>query len=307
MPSRSAHEDTHLPKTAGSAPFQSVMVNDKHSNAFQASLHAIMKNLDAEDVLPYLLATEVIHGKQAQEIMAIPYKPARNIQLIGIIKAAGPSAFQELINALHKCNNYYLADKVLIHLPYFFTQQLTLAEQGTAENSVSQATSSSATSAVNSNSGAQMNEEHSNAWQAILHDICQDLDTEDVLPYLLAIEVVQAGQAQEIMAIPHTFTRNMQLITVLKAAGPSAFQEFFTALKIFDQVHLADKLRPHLDSFFTQQLTLSEMSTTQQCSAPASSNPGNSGHNSGSQVDFMEGLVQAARGNNYSGDISEQQ
>ena len=45
----------------------------------------------------------------------------------------------------------------------------------------------------------QMNEEHRNALQASLHEICQDLDAEDTLPYLMAKRILQGGQAQEIM------------------------------------------------------------------------------------------------------------
>ena len=44
-----------------------------------------------------------------------------------------------------------------------------------------------------------MNEEHRNALQASLHEICQDLDAEDTLPYLMAKRILQGGQAQEIM------------------------------------------------------------------------------------------------------------
>uniref|UniRef100_A0A914UZP1 CARD domain-containing protein n=1 Tax=Plectus sambesii TaxID=2011161 RepID=A0A914UZP1_9BILA len=99
-----------------------------------------------------------------------------------------------------------------------------------------------------------MNEEHRNALQASLHEICQDLDAEDTLPYLMAKGILQGGQAQEIMAIPRKSTRNMQLITFVKAAGPMAFRDFLSALLICNKEYLAKAILAHLPPSSTRQI-----------------------------------------------------
>uniref|UniRef100_A0A914V2Q4 CARD domain-containing protein n=1 Tax=Plectus sambesii TaxID=2011161 RepID=A0A914V2Q4_9BILA len=93
-----------------------------------------------------------------------------------------------------------------------------------------------------------MDEEHRNALERSLNDICQDLDAEDVLPYLRSKGIVKEGQAQEIIKTIRGKTQNMQLIDFIKKAGPSAFQEFINALKSCNQEHLAEKIMSHLSS-----------------------------------------------------------
>uniref|UniRef100_A0A914V853 non-specific serine/threonine protein kinase n=1 Tax=Plectus sambesii TaxID=2011161 RepID=A0A914V853_9BILA len=91
-----------------------------------------------------------------------------------------------------------------------------------------------------------MNEEHRNALQASLYDICKDLDAKDVLPYLNSKGIVQAGQVEDIMALPRKDMRNMRLIECVKSAGPLAFQEFISALQIIKKEHLIQIIQGHL-------------------------------------------------------------
>lgn len=44
-----------------------------------------------------------------------------------------------------------------------------------------------------------MDEEHREALTRSLHDIYQDLDAEDVIPYLISNDIIQEGRAEEIM------------------------------------------------------------------------------------------------------------
>uniref|UniRef100_A0A914VIH6 CARD domain-containing protein n=1 Tax=Plectus sambesii TaxID=2011161 RepID=A0A914VIH6_9BILA len=106
-------------------------MNEEHKNALERSLHDISQDLDAEDVLPYLRSKGVVKEEQAQEIMKITRKPTQNMQLIDFIKAAGPVAFQEFINALQTCNKERLAEKILAHLSSFSDQRLALTEMNT--------------------------------------------------------------------------------------------------------------------------------------------------------------------------------
>uniref|UniRef100_A0A914WLH3 CARD domain-containing protein n=1 Tax=Plectus sambesii TaxID=2011161 RepID=A0A914WLH3_9BILA len=106
-----------------------------------------------------------------------------------------------------------------------------------------------------------MNEEHKNALIASLHDICQDLDAEDVLPYLRSKGTIKEGQAQDILKKTRKSTQNMQLVDFVKGAGSSAFQEFINVLHICNVKHLAAKILAHLPSSSTQQEISSEMST----------------------------------------------
>uniref|UniRef100_A0A914XAJ6 Protein disulfide-isomerase n=1 Tax=Plectus sambesii TaxID=2011161 RepID=A0A914XAJ6_9BILA len=156
-----------------------------------------------------------------------------------------------------------------------------------------------------------MSEEERNALERSLNDICEELNADDILRYLLTIGVVQDVKAQEIRAISRESLKNMQLITIVKAAGPSAFQEFINALEIFHQGHLADKLLPHLESFLDEQLTFSEMSTSEHSSAQAASNAEKTSFDSNScvQVSHMHGGTQSnqvALGNINSGVASGQ-
>lgn len=48
-----------------------------------------------------------------------------------------------------------------------------------------------------------MEEEHRNALEASLDDICRDLDAEDVLPYLRAKGIIQKGQIETILVHKH--------------------------------------------------------------------------------------------------------
>uniref|UniRef100_A0A914VRP0 CARD domain-containing protein n=1 Tax=Plectus sambesii TaxID=2011161 RepID=A0A914VRP0_9BILA len=98
-----------------------------------------------------------------------------------------------------------------------------------------------------------MNTEHRNALQASLHEICQDLDAEDALPYLRAKGIVQEGQAQEILAIPRKSTQNMKLVTIVQTAGPRAFEEFINALRTCNKAYLVERIMAHLPPTSTQQ------------------------------------------------------
>uniref|UniRef100_A0A914WD48 Uncharacterized protein n=1 Tax=Plectus sambesii TaxID=2011161 RepID=A0A914WD48_9BILA len=160
---RGAHEDTHLPKSTSSAPFQSIKMNDEHSNDLQAILHDICQDLDTEDVLSYLLANEIVQDEQAQELKAIPHKPTRNMQLIAVIKAAGPLAFIEFINALEIFDQGHLAEKLLPHQQSFFTQQFTISKMNTNEHSSQQAGSNTGTTSFASTSNIQINHMQSEA------------------------------------------------------------------------------------------------------------------------------------------------
>uniref|UniRef100_A0A914WVP1 CARD domain-containing protein n=1 Tax=Plectus sambesii TaxID=2011161 RepID=A0A914WVP1_9BILA len=108
----------------------------------------------------------------------------------------------------------------------------------------------------------QMNEEHKNALERSLHDICQDLDADEILPYLRSKEVIQRSQVQEIMKITSKLRQNMQLIDFITEADPSAFQEFINALHTCNKGHLAEKILARLPSSSNQQLTQSEMNIT---------------------------------------------
>uniref|UniRef100_A0A914XCK1 CARD domain-containing protein n=2 Tax=Plectus sambesii TaxID=2011161 RepID=A0A914XCK1_9BILA len=112
-----------------------------------------------------------------------------------------------------------------------------------------------------------MNEKHRNALQASQYDICQELDAEDVLPYLNTKGIVQDGQIEELMVIARKEMRNMRLIHIVKGAGPLAFQEFINALQICNKEFLASKILARLSSSSTQQLTLPEKNITVSNSA----------------------------------------
>uniref|UniRef100_A0A914X923 Uncharacterized protein n=1 Tax=Plectus sambesii TaxID=2011161 RepID=A0A914X923_9BILA len=121
-----------------------------------------------------------------------------------------------------------------------------------------------------------MHEKLKNALERSLHDICQDLDAEDVLPYLRSKGIVTDRQTQEIMKSTRKFTQNMQLIDYIKGAGPSAFHEFINSLQACNKEHIAEKILAHLPSSSAQQLTLLELNTVQApCSSSSSSTQSN--------------------------------
>uniref|UniRef100_A0A914VB96 CARD domain-containing protein n=1 Tax=Plectus sambesii TaxID=2011161 RepID=A0A914VB96_9BILA len=99
-----------------------------------------------------------------------------------------------------------------------------------------------------------MEKEHKDALERSLHDICQDLDAEEVLPYLRSKGIVKEGQAKEIMKITRKSTQNMELIDYIKGAGPSAFQDFISYLQSCNKEHLAEKILAHLPSSSSQHL-----------------------------------------------------
>uniref|UniRef100_A0A914W301 CARD domain-containing protein n=1 Tax=Plectus sambesii TaxID=2011161 RepID=A0A914W301_9BILA len=159
--------------------------------------------------------------------MAIPRKSTRNMRLVDFVKEAGPSAFPEFISALLTCNQEYLAEAILAHLPLTSMQQI-IPESKPIERDMDFEFSDDS-----------LNRE---CLTTCLPILCAEMIVDEMVVRLESDKCLTYVDADVIRAKSTSFEKNLKLINYVQKRGPEAFSCFMKSLKETRQDHIFNKL-----------------------------------------------------------------